>query len=603
MEANSTNTLGRRKASVLIVSLILLLVAAFGVLSLVRYINDSQLTAKRDRDYISAFYAAESGVERVVDFFNNPRNFTDDNPGVYSKNKMDAHPARYADTVAVAPNSYDLFEPYWTAVLTDEDGNIVFDQDNNPTVTGSTYFENVNENGNLAVSLTSKVPSFTMNMENITDVEFEINEDQPYSWVSRIEVQNPNDIADLADLIDATNSPVICKVIATGETSRGVTVSVESIITENRARGFDSPAAILSEQAVEFNGNFKVHWGELWGKSNIDLPSNWDVKVPIYDSSIDFQDRNGKAPIDKWFAMRTEEWILDSKGNYANGFTTGRKGGDPNFTKNTPSVNSDEYTKPFDKPGEIEDYKNMFQNQNLNWPEYPYEDWKEFVQEFDFPYFYTDPDGELWGEDEDTGQLVKKSYEEWFDSDPSDEDYWDLSKIIVFVDGVPQNDQGQTSSVVTGEFYPRDPAEPGTVDIELKLAGGGLHTRGVMLIAPSMKMTGQGKTVTADKLEDPDLGGGFFMPDDSAYKDSDKVEIFHHGLMWGYSAMDLGGNRTIYGSIHATDGYGQGGTPSVWYNARMQDGGWISLNRSRVNRDLWNITRVNEEGEEEENDG
>ncbi|MGF1571722.1 MAG: hypothetical protein ACFCU1_01475 [Sumerlaeia bacterium] len=81
------------------------------------------------------------------------------------------------------------------------------------------------------------------------------------------------------------------------------------------------------------------------------------------------------------------------------------------------------------------------------------------------------------------------------------------------------------------------------------------------------------------------------MPDGTSYADADDVNLFHNGLMYSLGEMDLGGNRTVYGSVFAEQGYGQGGSPSVWYNASMRDGGWINLNLSRVRRDLWNIKK------------
>lgn len=596
------STPGKSKGSILFVSLILLTIAAFGVMAVVKFINDSHRTALRDRDYVSAFYAAESGVERVVDYFNSPGNFSDDTPSNYTDTGMNRHPAVYQDVMNIAPVSYDVFEPYWTKVAKDSDDNPIFDDDGNPIITGDTYFANLFAGTAYDVSLTSKIPSFVMNMENIENVEFKGTTDRITAWVSRIEIQNPADMTDLA-AITADGKPVICKIIATGRTQSGVNVSVESIITELRSRTFDSPAAILSKDVVDYNGQFNVFWGELWSQSNIDLPSNWTNHVPKYDTRFN-EGPGGGGAMDQWFGIRTDRWIVDRSGKYANGFTTasggggrgrggggGGGGGAPQFTSNTPNRNSSTYYKPFDVSGQIDDYRNFYQNQQLEWPVYDYDEWKEFVQEFDFPYFYADTDGELWGENED-GELVKKSYAEWFDhNDPSAPDYWSLENIIVFIDGVPQNDSGQTSSVINGEFYPRNPEDPGVVDVTIRLSGGGLHTRGVMLVSPNMVMKGQGNTGVTGADIPESAGGGFLMPDGNNYNNAGGVDIFHHGLLWGYREMDIGGNRTIYGSIHATNGYGQGGSPSVWYNARMRDGGWITLNRSRVARDLWNISR------------
>jgi hypothetical protein len=299
--------------------------------------------------------------------------------------------------------------------------------------------------------------------------------------------------------------------------------------------------------------------------------------------------------------MRTERYIVNSKGQYANGITVttdrrGRLSWTYQFTNTAPLEGTQNYTRPFFDPI-VDEYKNFYQNQDLDWPEYDWEEWRNFVKEYGFPYFYTDENGTLYGTDKDPdsatyGEIVGKSYDEWFNAqDPSDPDYWKLENIITFIDGVPQNDAGETSTEITSEFYPRDPNVAGTIRPTIQLAGGGLHTRGVMLISPNMKMTGQGNTgVTGDMIPD-EAGGGFRMPDNSSYADADEVDVFHNGLLYSWGSLDLGGNRTIYGSVFAEDGYGQGGSPSVWYNARMRDGAWINLNLSRVRRDLWNISK------------
>ncbi len=63
-----------KRGSILFTSILHLTVAAVGVMGLVKFVTSSQGAAVRYRDYFSSFYAAESGVEQVVDFFNNPVN-------------------------------------------------------------------------------------------------------------------------------------------------------------------------------------------------------------------------------------------------------------------------------------------------------------------------------------------------------------------------------------------------------------------------------------------------------------------------------------------------------------------------------------------------
>ena len=588
----------KRRGSVLFTSLILLTIAAVGVMGLVRYITSAQQAAIRDRDYFTAFYAAESGVERVVDYFNNPTNYTGTVPDAYDD--YQSHPAAFASSAPFAPQTYEVFQPYVVSYLLDSDGALVYGANNQPVILSETYFRDPNAGDAEAVSRTSKIPTIQFDMDEVEGIQFFSDNGEEVAWVNSILFENPNDLADLA-AITANNRLVIGKVTATGTTRKGLTVKVESIITENNASNFRSPAAILSEQAIAFNGQFNVQWGEIWcNQVNIDLPTNWQQSVPKYGPTFRLASGNNDTE-DPWFGMRTEKYIVNSKGQYANGITVttdrrGRLSWTYQFTNNPPLAGTKNFTRPFFDPI-VDDYKNFYQNQDLDWPEYDWEEWRNFVKEYGFPYYYTDENGNIYGTDRDPdsstyGQIVSKTYDQWFNAqDPSDPDYWKLENIIVFIDGVPQNDAGETSTVINSEFYPRDPSAPGTIRPTIQLAGGGLHTRGVMLISPNMKMTGQGNTgVTGDEIP-VEAGGGFRMPNNTVYADADDVNVFHNGLMYSWGSLDLGGNRTIYGSVFAEQGYGQGGSPSVWYNARMRDGAWINLNLSRVRRDLWNISK------------
>lgn len=73
----------RRRASVLMVSIILVFVAAFAVMSWMVFVTDTMRSTERERDRMQAFYAAEAGIELVVDFFNNFENFLGDPPNSY----------------------------------------------------------------------------------------------------------------------------------------------------------------------------------------------------------------------------------------------------------------------------------------------------------------------------------------------------------------------------------------------------------------------------------------------------------------------------------------------------------------------------------------
>ncbi len=164
--------------------------------------------------------------------------------------------------------------------------------------------------------------------------------------------------------LTANNRLVIAKVTATGTTPRGINVAVESVITENNVANFLSPAAILSTQAINFNGQFNVQWGEIWCKEvYIDLPTNWEQSIPKYGPTFEFAKGNNDT-FDPWFGMRTQKFIVDSKGKFANGITLtidrrGRLSWTYNFSEFAPEEGTTQFTKPF-YDLIVDEYKNFF---------------------------------------------------------------------------------------------------------------------------------------------------------------------------------------------------------------------------------------------------
>ena len=91
------------------------------------YISSSQRQAVRERARLHAFYAAEAGIEQIVDFFNNPANFEGKTPSEYTQ-EFATHPDEtYPLDHNVAPDYYDLFQPYIVLFLwTSEKGLLTY---------------------------------------------------------------------------------------------------------------------------------------------------------------------------------------------------------------------------------------------------------------------------------------------------------------------------------------------------------------------------------------------------------------------------------------------------------------------------------------------
>lgn len=589
-----TGMLRKRRGSVLMVSIVMITIAGFVALSWLAFINDTANAAERDRQRMTAFYAAEAGVEQVVDFFNFHVNYRGAEPANYDAQKT--HPAAYPLAHPVAPAAYALFEPYIVTYLTDDAFQPVLGADGKVIVTSFSFFQN-REGTPEEVSLTSKIPSCTLDLSNQPRLVFTDVNNRELARVTSIQLVHPEDLLAAGQL--PPDQRIITKVVSTARTPRGVEVVVESMITENPFLDIRSPGPIISFDTVDYAGQFNVHWGEVWAKEDILLPNNFTNKIPRYDANVDYSSRDN---LDRWFRFRTEGWFRNANGTL---YADGR---DPSgFASAAPAVGTLNYLRPFepttlhrDRQGRSNyvGLENMQQNQNLEFPDFKYEDWKSFVQSNGFRYFFTDTAGTIYGTETNPaspnfGRTVGKSYVDWFHIAVNAENYDDVSDMIVFIDTVPTDAAGNPAPKVNGvpvvndTYFPRNPRTGGLMPT-IKSAGQSLHTRGVYFIAANLDMTGQGNPPAWQDI--PESVGGVKMPNNQPPPSTERFRIFHFGIIYSWGEIANGGNRTVYGSVLAEKGFTGNGGPETYYNFRMADGSWLNLNNSRVNRTLWNIT-------------
>ncbi len=611
----------RPKGSVLVASIILMLAAGVSALSWVGYVNSAQTSAIRDRERMQAFYAAESGVELIVDFFNNPSHFNGALPSEYTSDLYE-HPSIYPLSFPegysfLHPSQsgvdYQLFEAYIWSYKTDENGvplvvNPDSDVDGNPVAqTGEpvpdefTYFTNKELDTAIARSRTSKIPTCTLDLTANNGLVFYGPKGEELARVSSIQLVNPNDIPD-SDF--PSGEEIITKIVSTGVTPSGISVTIESLVTEAAILDIRSPGAIVSEASTDYNGNFNVYWGEVWAKDDVLLPSNFYNKVSKYDPNKAFE-KSGNQYYDKWFRIRTEKYLKNNAGTEFADVRT-----DTGFNATAPtSADGEFYTTPF-YPGEgvelrkqgkdFTDYENLKQNQDLEFPEYKYEDMKRFVQSGGFGYYFTDASGNIYGIDNDPtsatyGEYIAQTYNEWFEISTTDEIYSDVQEMVYFIDTPPVNDAGEPAPtdangvpIINNEYYPRDPTTYTTLPT-VQVSGQGVHTRGALFIATDLDMTGEGNPTNATEI--PDTIGGVLRPDGVSIDNKrDDFNVSHYGLMYSYGQIKDAGNRTIYGSVFAKNGFSGSGDMTVYYNYRLADGSWLDLNISIVERKLWNIS-------------
>ena len=642
-----------RKGSILVYSVIMVTIAGVSTVSWLGYITSAQRAAVRDRARLYSFYSAESGVEQVVDWFNNPKSFVavDDEFPVaddYDDEKVSPYGLEHP---GVHPDDYSLFEPYILAYDTDSDG-VPIDSDGLPILDGNgnlavgaepnvihwTYFQNELAGDNIAVSLTSKIPTMTWEFSDAQAVEnldlppalLRITDDDGnyMAFVKSIKLVHPADFADELP----TDTRVITKVVATGTTGekRGdIDVTVEMLLSMNPTLNLSSPGAIVSRAAAEFHGQYNIHWGDLITRADIELPPNF------------WTNGNGNAITnqleDPWFRVRTENWLRDEHDNYADGREcTG-------YSPSAPSTSDPQYEMPYfmddlcsncekrSVSGRVKppggggapgggstcssppDYENLLQNQDINWPEYNYQEWKTFFLMAGLPYYFTDSNGTIYSVEKDSssadyGQLVGKDWEGWFGIEPDDPNYNDFNEQFAFIDTIPTDADGNPGPtdgrgvpIIDSTYRSRPPMDDGSNLSTIQEGGGGVHSRGAMLVAANMVFVGQGNPPGYDEILDGDGLDYVTRPNGDAPTNDEakQFKISHNGLLYTWGQIDCKGNRTVYGSVFAERGYGSNGGPDVWYNYRMKDGRWMNINQSIVRRTLWEIRQSSGEESEE----
>ncbi|MCB2154350.1 hypothetical protein KQI84_05655 [bacterium] len=644
----------RRKGSVLLYSIILISLAGASTVSWLGYVTTAQRASVRDRARLYAFYSAESGVEQIVDWFNNPDNFVaavDDFP-VPNDYDDEATSPYGLEHPGLHPGDYSLFEPYILGYDTnsygdpvDKDGLPVLDGNGNlvsgaePVITQWTYFQDELAGSNVQVSLTSKIPTTTWEFSDAVDVQdldlppsvLQILDGQArLAYVTKLQLVHPSDFQDELP----TDTRVITKVVATGTTGerRGnINVTVEMLLTMNPTLNLASPGAIVSRTGVEFAGQYNVHWGDLIAHQDIELPPNFWTNGN--GNSITNQTE------DPWFRVRTEGWLRDEHDNYADGREcTG-------YATTAPASDEVQYEMPYymadlcancaeksvDKkkptpggggaPGggsncsSPPDYENLLQNQNINWPEYDYGEWKKFFLMAGLPYYFTDSDGTIYGIEKDPsssdyGQMVGKDWAGWFGIEPDDPNYNNFDEKFAFIDTIPTDANGNPGPkdehgvpVIDSTYFSRPPMGDGSNMSTIQEGGGGVHSRGAMLVAANLTFVGQGNPPGYDEILDEDGVEYVTRPDGSSPTNDEakQFKISHNGLLYTWGQIDCKGNRTVYGSVFADRGYGSNGGPDVWYDYRMKDGRWMDINQSIVRRTLWEIRQsTGEEAVDEE---
>lgn len=396
----------RKKGSIMMYSVAMLTVTGVTVISFTKLVNHNIHQARRAEERLQAFYIAEAGVQRAIDWFNRP----DHSPDPY------------------------YFEPLPNGKYVDATGTSKLD----------------------------KIKEFNPHRH------LDVNPDHPVEGIGMAEIPLVADfegggavrgrISALVITPPSEGDPpgTIGRVTCVGETVNKVKGTVEVVLNENRIPEIKIPAAIISMATAGSNGLFDVFWGEIWSRDNLELPH------PLFNKFPPLLNKYPTANDDRWFGAKTEGhlvYLSGSNTSYADGSVQGG-------SRDTPiPVGSANYYIPYlesvmhPKNTKYYGYENLKQHQVLDFPDYDYESAKILAFMNELPIYRTTTDGKLIvGADPVTGNPIIRTFEAVFDQstslDPDDVDR-EVMPPIYFIDTTdgqpPRPDGGNMATIrVTG---------------------------------------------------------------------------------------------------------------------------------------------------------
>ena len=335
---------------------------------------------------------------------------------------------------------------------------------------------------------------------------------------------------------DASADPIPCivKVQSIGEARNGPPKTIMVYLNSAQTFNVECPAAIVSEQNAMWGGQFNIHWGEVWAKTNANLPNLAHVRTAFKN--------------DKWLKLKTEAYVMhkDNKDTlvYADGTNNGSKTPLPPTALN--------YYQPWlNAPSPYDSLKEIYQHQTITFPQFDYQKYKDYAI-LKGKYYIAVDDNSLIRD----GQTISVNQ---FESEITTLDPDNGPYEFIFVDNPSQQNP---------DIYPSTPM------VTLQLSGNGPHSKGVLYIANNVKISGSGSTPDVTNAVDPDNNIQTL------------VQVRHQGLFYTSGIYDQTGQNTIYGSCVAKRGFGSGGCPEVWYDYRLKYGTLMTTG-SNVRRVLW----------------
>jgi hypothetical protein len=336
---------------------------------------------------------------------------------------------------------------------------------------------------------------------------------------------------------------------------------VEADISLLKYGGLIVPVALVAGANITNNGQFNLHWGQAWAKTDMFLPKPGTQVVKwTQDTLTKYTDDNGVTKNDTWIALKTVGYIRDQNGSYWDG---------SGWDSTIPETRIPPVTSP----------QVMFPSEALplyqRWDRTPFSagrvavdpaDWiladkiTELLNSFDYDRFkeiamergqYYKPDS--------SGKLYNAAGVKVYDS---------IDQITFYKGGTFDDSKVKADIVFIDTENGLDPDAGGIMHTFVLSGGGsGFYTKGLLYICGSLDVRGMNKPSPLPiVMKDPYQYENGLSATLSRYLWHQGV-VFLSGNMYG-----LRGTSTMYGSIIIKGRYLGEGTPDVYYMPQLKNG-------------------------------
>ena len=371
----------REEGSALILAALVTVILSLLGLSYLMMAQTENTIAENERNSAAALYVAEAGARLVVGWFNDPTatGYLVPTLADLDRTKRIFDHDSNSGTARVQGASGDASKPlYKDATLT---ASLIFDRPYRTALADTFLGVETGTDGNVAFAAMG--PDVIVSSGFLTTINDTLFPNFPTPFlrarVTRIEIYQPPILS-----IGGNNTRMgvaTIKVTAgvfqypgTAEERQIATRIAKAVVNEIPVPGPVGPLQSCSN--LDYNGDFKIHWGTGTSVGNAIIPSNLHSKMNSglpYALNDPFTYINGADTLASWATAHANQSIEDPWFKYVAGGTLSCGGGCP------PSSNPQPWTWS-NATALDQEHSNLFQNTVVNCPTFDYALWKQIAQ-------------------------------------------------------------------------------------------------------------------------------------------------------------------------------------------------------------------------------